>query len=140
MGKTLIARLLFDFLRLSGRQAVGYDLNPHEPMLAAHYPNLVWPVDIASGAKWRCSTGTSVIDLSHGMFEQVLDTIRIPRLSTLVRGVIDKPGFSFGAYMKTRAGGPTEVLGSEASSRSFASSNAADYRPANPAASSRFNA
>ena len=47
MGKTLIARLLFDFLRLSGRQAVGYDLNPHEPMLAAHYPNLVWPVDIA---------------------------------------------------------------------------------------------
>jgi len=85
---------------------------------------------------WR----TSVIDLSHGMFEQVLDTIRIPRLSTLVCGVIDKPGFSFGAYMKTRAGGPTEVLGSEASSRSFASSNAADYRPANPAASSRFNA
>ena len=40
------------------------------------------------------------------MFEQVLDTIRIPRLSTLVRGVIDKPGFSFGADMKTRAGGP----------------------------------
>ena len=66
---------------------------------------------------WR----TSVIVLSHGMFEQVLDTIRIPRLSTLVRGVIDKPGFSFGGYMKTRAGG--EVLGSEASSRSFASSN-----------------
>jgi len=49
------------------------------------------------------------------------DTIRIPRLSSLVRGVIDKPGFSFGGYMKTRAGG--EVLGSEASSRSFASSN-----------------
>ena len=37
------------------------------------------------------------------------DTIRIPRLSSLVRGVIDKPGFSFGAYMKTQAGGPTEV-------------------------------
>ena len=34
---------------------------------------------------------------------------RIPRLSPIVRGVIDKPGFSFGAYMKTQPGGPTEV-------------------------------
>ena len=188
VGKTLIARLLFDFLRLTGRQAVGYDLDPREPTLANCYPNLVWPVDIADtrgqmalfdrliADNWR----TSVIDLSHGMFEQFFkvmaeigfeqearrrliqpvvlfitdsapitsqsytelrrrmelttfvpvhneaasfmfipgdfpptspncDVIRIPRLSPIVRGVIDRPGFSFGAYMKTQPSGPTEV-------------------------------
>ena len=36
-------------------------------------------------------------------------TIRIPRLSPIVRGVIDRPGFSFGAYMSQQSGGPTEV-------------------------------
>jgi hypothetical protein len=35
--------------------------------------------------------------------------IRIPRLSPIVRGVIDRPGFSFGAYMANQQGGPTEV-------------------------------
>jgi hypothetical protein len=35
--------------------------------------------------------------------------LRIPRLSPLVRGIIDKPGFSFSAYMRTQPGGPTEV-------------------------------
>jgi hypothetical protein len=35
--------------------------------------------------------------------------IRIPRLSPVVRGVIDRPGFSFGAYMAKQPGGPTEV-------------------------------
>ncbi len=35
--------------------------------------------------------------------------IRIPRLSPIVRGVIDRPSFSFGAYMIERPGGPTEV-------------------------------
>jgi hypothetical protein len=35
--------------------------------------------------------------------------IRIPRLSPIVRGVIDRPNFSFGAYMTDRPGGPTEV-------------------------------
>jgi len=57
------------------------------------------------------------------------DTIGIPRLAPLVRGVIDKPGFSFGAHMKSQAGGPTQVhswIGSV-----FAKSpTAADYRPA----------
>jgi hypothetical protein len=31
------------------------------------------------------------------------------QVSPLVRGVIDKPGFSFSAYMRTQPGGPTEV-------------------------------
>ena len=35
--------------------------------------------------------------------------IRIPRLSPIVRGVVDRPSFSFGAYMTERPGGPTEL-------------------------------
>jgi hypothetical protein len=35
--------------------------------------------------------------------------IRIPRLSAIVRGVIDRPSFSFGAYLAKRQGGPTEI-------------------------------
>lgn len=187
MGKTLIARLLLDFLRLTGRPLVGYDLDPREPTFAACCPNLVWPVDIADtrgqmalfdrmiADNWR----TSVIDLSHGVFDQFFKVMteigfeqearrrliqpivlfitdaapvtaqsyaelrrrltrttfvpihneaafmlipgdfrpsspncsaqHIPRLSPLVRGVIDKAGFSFSAYMRSQPGGPTEV-------------------------------
>jgi hypothetical protein len=36
-------------------------------------------------------------------------TIRIPRLSQIVRGVVDRPTFSFNAYMAKQPGGPTEV-------------------------------
>jgi hypothetical protein len=35
--------------------------------------------------------------------------IHIPRLSPIVRGVIDRPSFSFAAYMVSQPGGPTEV-------------------------------
>jgi|SRR5215472_7751829 len=35
--------------------------------------------------------------------------IRIPRLSQMVRGVIDRPSFSFGAYMVATPGTPTEI-------------------------------
>jgi hypothetical protein len=35
--------------------------------------------------------------------------IQIPRLSPIVRGVIDRPSFSFAAYMTSQPGGPTEV-------------------------------
>jgi hypothetical protein len=35
--------------------------------------------------------------------------IRIPRLSPIVRGVIDRPSFSFAAHMNRQPGGPTEV-------------------------------
>src|SRR5215472_6932512 len=37
------------------------------------------------------------------------DTIRVPRLSPIVRGVIDRPGFSFSTYMAQQPSGPTEV-------------------------------
>ena len=35
--------------------------------------------------------------------------IRIPRLSAIVRGVVDRPSFSFENYMTERPGGPTEI-------------------------------
>jgi len=36
-------------------------------------------------------------------------TIRIPRLSQIVRGVVDRPRFSFAAYLTVQPGGPTEI-------------------------------
>ena len=188
VGKTLLARLLIEFLRISGRPLVGYDLDPREPALAGYFPNLVWPVDIADtrgqmalfdrilSDHWR----TTVIDLGQGLFDQFFNvmteigfedearqkliqpvvlfitdpapftaqtyaelrgrleqtifvpvhneaaafmvigqdfppsspkfaTIRIPRLSPIVRGLIDRPGFSFSAYMSQQPGGPIEV-------------------------------
>jgi len=188
VGKTLLARLLIEFLRLRGRPVVGYDLEVREPALATCFPNLVWPVDITDTRgqmalfdriitdHWR----TTVIDLGNGPFDQFFKvmaeigfehearqnqiqpvvlfitdsapftaqtyaelrgrleqtvfvpvhneaaafmliaqdfpasspkyrTIRIPRLSPIVRGVIDRPGFSFAAYMAKQPGGPTEV-------------------------------
>jgi hypothetical protein len=188
VGKTLLTRLLIEFLRISGRPLVGYDLDPREPALAGCFPSLVWPVDIADtrgqmalfdrilSDHWR----TTVIDLGQGLFDQFFkimteigfedearekliqpivlfiadsapftaqtyaelrgrleqtifvpvhneaaafmligqdfppsspkyETIRIPRLSPIVRGVIDRPGFSFSAYMSQQQGGPTEV-------------------------------
>jgi hypothetical protein len=35
--------------------------------------------------------------------------IRLTRLSPIVRGVVDRPNFSFGAYLGDRASGPTEI-------------------------------
>lgn len=187
IGKTLIARLLMEFLRASDRPLVGFDLNPREPELADRFPNLVWPIDIgATRGQMELfdrliaeSASTKIIDLGYAPFEQffavmaeigfaqearrrgieptvlfVADpaeanvrsyaelrqrsaatfvpvynesasllfddrdfpptrpeygVIHIPRLSPLVRGVIDRPNFSFNAYMAKRSGGPTEV-------------------------------
>jgi len=188
VGKTLIARLLIEFLRYSSRGFVGYDLNPREPALAGHFPRMVGTVDIADTRgqmvlfDWLIANGsvTTVIDLGYSPFEQFFTVmneigfvsearrrliepivlyiadrtpatirayaglrnrmssatfvpvhneavsltfepddflpsrpecrlIRIPRLSPIVRGVIDRPHFSFGAYMTDRPGGPTEI-------------------------------
>ncbi|HZC55248.1 MAG TPA: hypothetical protein VE396_04260 [Xanthobacteraceae bacterium] len=188
VGKTLVARLLIEYFRLSGRPIVGYDLDPREPALASHFPSFVWPVDTADtrgqmalfdrlvADDWR----TTVLDIGYGLFDQFFTVlpeigfeqeaarrgivpivlfitdaapttarryaelqkrlprtifvpvhneatafmfipndfpptrpecgvIRIPRLSPIVRGVIDRPGFSFGTYLGKRPGGPTEV-------------------------------
>jgi hypothetical protein len=170
VGKTLIARLLIEFFRSSGRALVGYDLDPREPTFAGYFPDRL----LAGVPR------TTVIDLGYGLFEQFFDVmteiafvqearrrsiepivlfvtdpapgtvrayadvrrrlettafvpvhnesvsvmyekadfppsrneyglIRIPRLSAIVRGVVDRPSFSFGAYMTERPGGPTEI-------------------------------
>jgi hypothetical protein len=188
VGKTLIARLLIEFLRSNDRTLVGYDLDPREPALAGHFPDLVSTVDITDTRgqmslfdRLIASTPrTTVIDLGYAPFEMFfavmteigfvrearrrqiepvvlfvgdpspatvrayaeqrrqLDTatlvpvhnesvsvmfektdfpptrpeygvIRIPRLSPIVRGVVDRPSFSFGEYLTERPGGPTEI-------------------------------
>jgi hypothetical protein len=188
VGKTLLARLLIEFFRYAKRPLVGYDLNPREPILAGHFPSLVFTVDIADTRGQMTlfdqlladDTNTTVIDLGYGPFDQFFSvmgeigfvaearrrliepivlfitdrapaTVRayadlryrlkattfvpvhneavsvtfdkedfppsraecrmiyIPRLSPIVRGVIDRPSFSFGAYMTARPGGPTEI-------------------------------
>ncbi len=188
VGKTLIARLLIEFLLTSERLLEGYDLNPHDPTLAKRFPGLVIPIDIGeTSGKMQLfdrllahDSTTKVIDLGCGQFAQffavmreidfvtearrrliepvvlfVADpqtttvrtygelrrqfetatflpvhnqavsitftpedfpptpteygVIRIPRLSPLVRRVIDWPSFSFGPYMDEQPDGPTQV-------------------------------
>jgi hypothetical protein len=188
VGKTLIARLLIEFFRDSGRAVIGYDLDPREPTFASYFPDLVATVDITETRGQMAlfdrlvgrTTATTIIDLGYGQFETffavmteigfaqearrrgiepvvlfVTDNspatvrayadvrgrlptvafvpvhnesisvmyekadfppsrseyglISIPRLSAIVRGVVDRPSFSFGAYMTERPGGPTEI-------------------------------
>lgn len=55
--------------------------------------------------------GTSVI-FNKGDFPPTraeFGVISIPRLSAIVRGVVDRPSFSFAHYMTEQPGGPTEV-------------------------------
>jgi len=190
VGKTLIARLLIEYCRAGGRPLVGYDLQPREPALAARFPRLVWPADIAETRGQMAlfdhliadNASTKIIDLGYAAFDQffavmteigfvqeaqrrliepivlfVTDpsaatvtayaelrrrmpainfvpvhnesvsimfakedfpptrpqcgAIRIPRLSPIVRGVIDRPSLSFAAYIDEQPGGPTEVHG-----------------------------
>jgi hypothetical protein len=187
VGKTLLARLLMEYVLDDGRPLVGYDLNPREPMLAGRFPKLVWPVDIGDirgqmelfDRLLADTASTKVIDVGYGPFEQFFSvigdigfaqearrrgtdaivlfitdqaiatvriyselqlrvpaifqpvhnesaslmtstedfrptrpecgTIRMPRLSPIVRGIVDRPSFSFNAYMAHQSGGPTEI-------------------------------
>ena len=57
---------------------VGYDLNPREPTLAGHFPQLVWTVDIAETRGQMAlfdrliadDCRTTLIDLGYGPFDQ----------------------------------------------------------------------
>jgi hypothetical protein len=188
VGKTLLARLLLEFIRSTDRPLIGYDLNHREPALTGYFPSLVSTLDISDTLGQialfdrlvSSAPRTTVIDLGYAPFEkffsvmaeigfvrearrrliepvilfvadpaastvrayaelrQQLDTtafvpvhnesvsvmfeqadfpptrpeygvIRIPRLSPMVRGVLDRPSFSFGEYMVDRPGGPTEI-------------------------------
>jgi hypothetical protein len=83
-GKTLLARLLMEFLQDSRRPLVGFDLNIREPTLAERFPKLVWPIDIGDtrgqmGLFDRLLADTSsskVVDLGYGAFDQFFAVIR----------------------------------------------------------------
>lgn len=188
VGKTLLARLLIEFVRHSQRRVAGYDLNPREPMLAGHFPELVRALDIADTRGQMAlfdriierDAITRVIDLGYGSYEQffavvteigfmpearrrsiepvvlfIVDRapatprayaelrrrlpstmvvpvhneavsvhferedfppsrpecrmVRIPRLSPIVRGVIDRPSFSFANHLTDQRGGRTAI-------------------------------
>jgi len=78
VGKTLVARLLIDFFRTSGRPLEGYDLHPREPALAERFPDLVQSIDIGhTRGQMRLfdrllahNSSTKVIDLGCGPFDQ----------------------------------------------------------------------
>lgn len=84
MGKTLIARLLLEFFRHSGRPVVGYDLNPREPALTERFPQLVWPIDIGDTRGQMelfdrliaDKASTKIIDLGYGAFDQFFTVMR----------------------------------------------------------------
>ena len=188
VGKTLLARLLIEYFRAADRPLLAYDLNPHEPVLAGHFPELTRTIDIADTRGQMelfdqliaRDSITRVVDLGYAPFHQffgimneigfveearrrsiepavlfVTDRapgtvrayaklqdqspapalvpvhneavsvhfdkddfpssraqyrmIRIPRLSAIVRGIVDRPKFSFASYLDDRPGGPTEV-------------------------------
>lgn len=188
VGKTLLACLLIEYFRHSDRRVAGYDLNPREPVLAGHFPGLVWSLDIADTRGQMAlfdrliepDAITRVIDLGYGSYDQFFAVIneigfvpearrrsiepvvlfitdrapatprlyaelrrrlpstmvvpvhneavsvyferedyppsgpecrmvRIPRLSPIVRGVIDRPSFSFGNHLMDQRGGRTEI-------------------------------
>lgn len=188
VGKTLLARLLIEYLRADDRPLMGFDLNPREPTLSSHFPHLVWTVDITDTRGQMelfdqlvaDDFTAKVVDLGYAPFEQffavmaeigfmaearrhgiepivLFVTDRVPatarayevlrhllprtlfvpvhneavsvtfdkadfppsrsdsrmilirRLSPIVRGVIDRPSFSFSTYMLEKPGGPTEI-------------------------------
>lgn len=78
VGKTLIARLLIEYVLSTDRPVVGYDLDPKEPSLTGFFPKLVHPADITDTpgqmalfdrlvADGPCTT---IIDLGYGLFDQ----------------------------------------------------------------------
>jgi hypothetical protein len=188
VGKTVLARLLVEFLRAGRRPLAAYDLNPRDPVLAGYFPKLVTPIDIADTRGQMMlfdqlianRAVTRVIDVGYGAYDQFFAVmaeigfvrearrqmiepvvlfaadraattvrayadlrqqlpdaavvpihnefvsvtcdkddfppapaggrmIRIPRLSQMVRGVIDRPSFSFAAYLVATPGTPTEI-------------------------------
>jgi hypothetical protein len=77
VGKTLIARLMIEFLHSGGRAVTGYDLDPREPALAGRFPQLVSAVDISETLGQMAlfdrllatAPRTVVIDLGYAQFD-----------------------------------------------------------------------
>src|SRR5579871_587468 len=78
VGKTVLARLLVEFLRASRRPVAAYDLNPRDPVLAGYFPRLVTPIDIADTRGQMMlfdrliarSAATRIIDVGYGAYDQ----------------------------------------------------------------------
>src|SRR6516165_3614508 len=74
----LLTRLLIEFLRISGRPLVGYDLDPREPALAGCFPSLVWPVDIADTRGQRSEEHTSELQSQSKLVCRLLPERKLP--------------------------------------------------------------
>ena len=126
VGKTLLARLVTEFFRADGRAVTGFDLNPREPTFATYFSYLAATVDIADTRGQMAlfdrvignTTAATVIDLGYGAFEtffSVMTEIGFAQeaqrrnIEPIVRGVVDRPSFSFAAYLTEAPGGPTEI-------------------------------
>ena len=90
VGKTFIARLLTDFLRLDGARVVAFDLNPSGDALREYLPDLATAADLgdirdqmALFDRLIVDDGIAkVIDLGHGSFERffaIMEEIRFVR-------------------------------------------------------------
>jgi hypothetical protein len=77
VGKTLIARVLIEFVQKAGRKVVGYDLPTRKSELAERFPHLVESVDIAdTHGQMRVfdqllvdRATTKIVDLGSGPFD-----------------------------------------------------------------------
>jgi hypothetical protein len=78
VGKTLIARLVFECFAAAGRQVAGYDLNPRDPKFARRFPGQVETVNIADTRGEMAlfdrliegAAATTVIDLGTAALER----------------------------------------------------------------------
>lgn len=76
MGKTFLARLLIDFLRLDRGDPVAFDLNPNGDALTDYFPGLARPIDLgdingqmAMFDRLIESDGRAkIVDVSHASF------------------------------------------------------------------------
>jgi hypothetical protein len=77
VGKTLIARVLIEFVQTAGRKVAGFDLPTRKSELAERFPRLVESVDIAdTRGQMRVfdrllidRTTTKIVDLGSGPFD-----------------------------------------------------------------------
>ena len=114
VGKTLIARLLIDFLLTSERLLEGYDLNPHDPTLAKRFPGIVIPIDIGeTSGKMQLfdrllahDLTTKVIDLGCGQFAQFFAVMREIDFVTEARQRLIEPVVLFVADRRRRPFAP----------------------------------
>lgn len=76
MGKTFLARLLIDFLRLDRGDPVAFDLNPNGDALADYFPGLARPIDLGDingqmamfDRLIEADGRAKIVDVSHASF------------------------------------------------------------------------